>query len=142
MIKYIALFSALLLNQTAAAHSYSQQSIQIGHAWGLPTTNGETQAYFPLLNAGKSADMLLAMTTPAGAAVFVDSAGNAQSQLALAAGKPMGMRKGGAHVRLSGLKKPLKHGDKLPLTLTFARAGRITIEVWIEPAPYAKLAKP
>jgi copper(I)-binding protein len=33
---------------------------------------------------------------------------------------------------LFGLKKPLKEGEKFPLTLTFERAGQITLDVDVQ----------
>ena len=48
---------------------------------------------------------------------------------------------GGLHVMLMGLKKPLAVGDVFPLTLTFAKAGAVTVTVSIgslKPAPMDK----
>lgn len=42
---------------------------------------------------------------------------------------------GGLHILLSGLKRPLKDGDTVTLTLTFERAGKVTA-----PIPVARTA--
>jgi periplasmic copper chaperone A len=142
MIKHALTFAAFALCAPAFAHSYQQKTIQIGHAWSLPTDSSETQAFFPLLNVGAEADQLLSMTSPMAKRVtYVDRLGTEQKTLPLLPKTPVALRKGGAHIKLGGLSRALKHGDKVPLTLTFAKAGRITIEVWIEPAPYAKSQK-
>ncbi len=142
MLKHVFTLVAYMLATPATAHSYTQKSIQIGHAWGLPTESNETQAFFPLLNTGAAEDRLIALTSPAATKVtYVDRLGKAQTDLRLAPKMPIGLRKGGAHIRFTGLTRALKHGDKIPLTLTFATSGRMTIEVWIEPAPYAKQQK-
>jgi copper(I)-binding protein len=39
------------------------------------------------------------------------------------------LQPGGYHVMLIGLREPLKEGDSFPLTLTFANAGKLRIEV-------------
>lgn len=39
------------------------------------------------------------------------------------------LQPGGFHVMFIGLHKPLKNGDKFPLTLTFEQAGDITLNV-------------
>ena len=123
----------------AHAHSYAQDGIQIGHAWGLPTTSSETQVFFPILNTAKVEDRIISMTSPAAARVEWVVPGKApQTRVTLLPNKPVGMRKGGTHLRLSGLKSALRHGDKILLTLRFAKARSLTIDVWIEPAPYAK----
>jgi periplasmic copper chaperone A len=133
-----ALFYVLIATP-ALAHSYQQKSIQIGHAWALPTDSSQSQAYFPLLNTSLSEDQLISMSSPvAQSVVYVDRFGTEQSSLRLSSKMPVALRKGGAHLRLKGLKQQLKHGAKVPLTLQFEKAGRITIELWIEPTPYAK----
>jgi periplasmic copper chaperone A len=133
-----ALF-CLLLATPALGHSYQQKSIQVGHAWALPTDSSESQAYFPLNNTGGSEDQLISMSSPVAKSVtYVDRFGTEQSSLRLSPKMPVALRKGGAHLRLKGLKRQLKHGAKIPLTLQFEKAGRITVELWIEPTPYAK----
>jgi len=39
----------------------------------------------------------------------------------------------GLHVMLLNLKAPLKVGDRFPLTLTFEKAGSVSVEVTVEP---------
>jgi hypothetical protein len=39
---------------------------------------------------------------------------------------------GGSHIMLFGLKKRLEEGQTVPLTLTFAKAGSMSVEVKIE----------
>ena len=41
------------------------------------------------------------------------------------------MAPGGYHIMLMGLKQPLKEGDHIPITLTFAHAGAITAQVTV-----------
>ena len=44
------------------------------------------------------------------------------------------LKPGGMHVMLLGLQRPLKEGERIKLTLTFARAGTIEIEARVEKA--------
>ncbi len=39
---------------------------------------------------------------------------------------------GGYHIMLVGLKQPLKVGDKFPMTLTFAKSGKIVVQIAVE----------
>lgn len=48
-------------------------------------------------------------------------------------GQEVKLAPGGLHVMFMGLKAPLKAGDKFPLTLTFEKAGKITVEVAVQP---------
>jgi len=52
--------------------------------------------------------------------------------VALAAGSQVKFMPGGYHIMLMGLKQPLKAGDRFPLTLKFAKAGSVTVEVLVE----------
>jgi hypothetical protein len=42
------------------------------------------------------------------------------------------LRPGGFHIMLIGLTEPLKEGERFPLTLTFEKAGSVTVEVAVE----------
>lgn len=48
------------------------------------------------------------------------------------AGAPAVLEPGGLHIMLIGLKQPLKEGEKFPLTLTFEKAGSVSVEVAVE----------
>jgi copper(I)-binding protein len=50
----------------------------------------------------------------------------------LPAGKRVALAPGGYHLMLVGLRKPLAEGTRVPLTLTFAHAGSIDVEVAVE----------
>ena len=50
------------------------------------------------------------------------------------AGGTAELKPGGLHVMLIGLSQPLTLGTKIPLTLTFERAGPVTVEVMVEAA--------
>lgn len=53
----------------------------------------------------------------------------AVQSIPVAAGKPVTLAPGGYHVMLMDLAQPLKEGDKVPLTLTFAdKAGKKTTQ--------------
>ena len=44
----------------------------------------------------------------------------------------MTLKPGSYHVMLMGLKKPLVAGQSIPLTLTFAKAGNISVTVPVQ----------
>jgi periplasmic copper chaperone A len=59
------------------------------------------------------------------------------------AGGSVQLAPGGVHLMLIDLKEPLKQGQSFPLTLTFAKAGAMTIEVPIKaPAEMAPMPMP
>ncbi len=50
------------------------------------------------------------------------------------AGGAVALKPGGLHVMLIGLKQPLREGEEIPLTLTFAKAGTVIVEVPVKSA--------
>lgn len=52
--------------------------------------------------------------------------------VAVAPGTTVKFAPGGYHIMLMGLKQPLKAGDRFPLTLKFAKAGSVTVDVQVE----------
>lgn len=58
--------------------------------------------------------------------------------LTIAAGKSVSLSPGGYHLMMMDLKKPLRAGDKVPVTLNFEKAGpvSVTLEVGSVGATY------
>jgi copper(I)-binding protein len=52
--------------------------------------------------------------------------------LAIDPGKTVTLAPGGYHLMLLGLKKPLREGDKVAITLKFERAGVVGIALNVE----------
>ena len=50
-----------------------------------------------------------------------------ETGLVIEPGKTVKLAPGGYHVMLMDLKSPLKQGDKLPVTLEFEKAGKVTV---------------
>jgi copper(I)-binding protein len=57
-------------------------------------------------------------------------------------GGEVALGSGGYHVMLIDLARPLAVGDKVPLTLTFERAGTVDIVADVEPAGARGAAAP
>ncbi|MHA1568224.1 MAG: copper chaperone PCu(A)C, partial [Alphaproteobacteria bacterium] len=53
--------------------------------------------------------------------------------IAVPPGKSVVLAPGGLHIMLTGLTRPLKAGERFPLSLTFEAAGRIAVEVVVRP---------
>ncbi len=131
----------LLLSFAAYAHSYQQGDITIGHAWMRPVPKGVKvgAAYMPLLNWGAD-DALIAASTPVAEKVeFHNTVKNGdvyemrqEAKVELPKGQPVAMNPKGRHIMLFGIKKEIKPGDKIPLTLEFAKAGKVVVELWAE----------
>jgi copper(I)-binding protein len=119
----------------AGAHGYRVGTITIGHFWATPAKagTGATGVYGILYNTGKAPDRLVGATTPvAGQVRFRAKTPDGFKWLdgiPLAPGRPMAIAAWRQHLWLTGLKRPLAAGTSFPLTLSFRRAGRITIRI-------------
>jgi periplasmic copper chaperone A len=125
-----------LLPNVAHAHSYKLGDIAIGHAWGLPSKDGETQIFMPLFNSGTASDTLVSASyegaTSAELRASTDYNAPAQTGFELQPKKPFPMRPTANHIRLIGLAKPLVSGDRISITLKFKTSGETKIEVHIQ----------
>jgi copper(I)-binding protein len=91
--------------------------------------------YFTLHNAGHSDDRLIAASTPAAKKAELHTHimdGNIMKMrqveaISVPAGKDVRLAPGGYHVMLMGLNGPLKQGSEIQLTLTFEKAGKVTV---------------
>jgi periplasmic copper chaperone A len=123
-----------VLAAPAFAHSYKLGTVEIGHVWA-PPSEAEAAVYGPLFQSGPEPDRLIAASSPAGDAVVLQAKdGTARpwgDGLELKPGEPVSLASFGDHLEVTGLKHPLKESDSFPLTLTFAKAGSITIEVLV-----------
>ncbi len=100
--------------------------------------------FFMVHNNTEVDDRLLAATT--GAAMRAELHGNVEDAngmmsmvaveggLALPRGEMLELGRGGEHIMLMGLTRPLRDGDMIALTLTFEVAGDIMIEVPVDNA--------
>ena len=130
---------AVLIATRAIAHSYRLGDLMIGHAWCLPSETSTTMAFMPLAVVEGRPDALVSASTPVAAGVEFRPAidGPATARWDIVPRRPIGMRRDGPHLLLTGLRRPLKVRDRFPLTLAFERNGPKEVEVWVERAPYS-----
>ena len=137
-------FAALcLVAGDAAAHDYTLKSLSIDHPFARATPPGAKSggAFFVVKNAGATPDKLIRAASPVAGAVELHQMtmdGGVMKMRAMTAldvppGGTLELKPGGYHIMMLDLKQPLKAGDKVPLTLTFEKAGSIDIAVEVEP---------
>lgn len=141
-------------SQGALAHALKCGDLVVAHPYATPTLAGSQvgAAYFMAIkNNGKESDQLLGAKGDVSASVEIHEMTmdnhvmrmRAVSEVQLPAGYEVSFKHGqanGYHLMLMDLKKPLKPGDKFPLTLKFKRAGECQADVWVE-APKADAHK-
>ena len=103
----------------AQAHSLKWGDIKIGHAWALPAEVAvDGQVFMPLFNAGNTPDSLIAARSSMAGVVELRSNNRYDdppaTEFSLDPGKPLAMRPTAHHLRLVGLRNPLKLGPSFP----------------------------
>ena len=126
---------ALLALALAPLAAFAQVSVK--DAWVRGTVAGQsaTGAFMQLASTADTS--LVSVSSPVAKVVEIHSMVQeggvmkmrAIPAVALPAGKPVELSPGGYHVMLMDLSQPLKDGDKVPLTLTFAdKSGKKTTQ--------------
>lgn len=132
--------AALLLSACQSASDTEPPAatgIAITDAWAraTPAAANVGAAYFTLTNPTAEADTLLWVTSPVAARAELHRTlhenGMARmrpaGEVIVPAGQTVQAEPGGLHVMLYGLARPLAAGEAVPLTLTFARTGAVTV---------------
>lgn len=127
----------------AAAHEFKVGKLTLQHPWTRATTGKVGAGYTTIVNTGTNADQLVSASSPAVDKVEIHSMtmdGGVMKMrplpdgIAIPAGGTSKLAPGGYHLMLLGLKAPLVEGKLVPLTLNFAKAGPVKVELKVEAA--------
>lgn len=138
----LAVLGALALSPSAYGQDYKLGELTIQHPWAWASAGAAKTgaAYMEIVNDGTVPDLLVAVASPVAEQVqlhaYVVDGGVAKMRsieaIEVSPGDPVILQPGGLHVMLTGLKATIVAGQSFPLTLTFERAGSVTVEVIIQ----------
>jgi copper(I)-binding protein len=143
MFKPFLVLAAASLVTTAA---FAQ--VTVGDPWIRATVPAQkTAGAFMQLRSPKATRLVDVQSPVAGRAEVHQMAMDGQTMrmqkvdgIDLQANQPLNLSSGGYHVMLFDLKKQLKEGEQVPLTLTFVGADRkrenVTVQVPVKPLTY------
>jgi hypothetical protein len=123
-----------------AAHS---TPIAVIGAWTRPVPAGMNGAgYLTIVNRGRIADRLIGASSPAAVKVSIHQSrqvGGVMTMRAIpfldvGAGGRVSLAPGGLHLMLEGLRRPLRVGQSLPVSLIFAVAGQVRANLIVREA--------
>ncbi len=145
MLRLSLLAAALVAGLAASAAAQGTPSaIAVTDAWARATPPGAKTgaAYVTVANKGTGDDRLIGVSTPVARQAQVHTTINDNgvmkmrpvAALDVKPGTSVSLKPGGLHVMLMGLKAPLTQGQSFPLTLTFAKAGKIETTVKVAKA--------
>jgi copper(I)-binding protein len=114
--------------------------VMVREAWARASAGAATSgaAYITLMG-GAQPDSLVGVNTPVSAIAEVHETINDNGVMKMRPapatpippGQTVTFAPGGRHIMLMGLKQPLTAGQSFPLTLTFAHAAAITVDVQV-----------
>ncbi len=136
--RFAAAFLALSLG-FAAAPAFADGGLSVTAPWARATAPSARNggAFMVVTNGGTEPDRIVSAQTPVAekAELHTHQMDNGVMKMrpvdaiTVAPGEPVTLRPGGLHVMLLGLKQPLTQGSHFPVTLTFAKAPPVTVEV-------------
>jgi copper(I)-binding protein len=149
MKSIIIIMAALVMTLAApaAAQTDAASPMSIESPWLRETAAGQSAGggFLVIANGGASDDRLTGGSTAVAAQVQVHEMRLTdgvmrmrplKGGLAIPAGKSVTLKPGSFHIMLVGLKRPLKRGETIPVTLDFARVGKMTVAFPVQPVTY------
>ena len=136
-------FAIALLAAPARAQEVKAGDLVITQAWSRATPSGAKIAggYLTIENKGAASDRLIGGSGDIAGKVEVhEMAMNngvmtmrpLDKGLTIEPGKTVKLAPGGYHLMIMDLKGPFKQGEKVPLTLEFEKAGKVTLSLDVQ----------
>ncbi len=131
--------------EAPAATEPAASTIAVTDPWSRETAEGQNAggAFMLIANTGTAADRLTGGSSPVAGRIEIHTMTmeddvmrmrQLEDGLEIPAGGEVTLKPGSFHVMLMDLKQPLKAGEKVPLSLTFAGAGTVETELEVRPA--------
>jgi copper(I)-binding protein len=144
-MKQTLLAISLLLGSAAVASAQDVKAgdLVISQAWSRATPGGAKVAggFLTIENKGTAPDKLISVSADiAGKAEVHEMATDngvmkmrpLDKGLAIEPGKTVKLAPGGYHLMLQELKGPFREGEKVPVTLTFEKAGKVAVSLDVQ----------
>lgn len=134
---------ACLLAAPVRAEDVKAGDLTISQGWARATPGGAKVGggYVTIVNNGSAPDRLVGASADFAGKVEVHEMTMAngvmkmrpvEKGLTIDPGKTVKLAPGGYHLMMMDLKNPLKQGDKLPVTLEFEKAGKVSVSLDVE----------
>jgi periplasmic copper chaperone A len=132
-----------LLAAPARADDVKAGDLIISQPWSRATPGGARTGggYLTIENKGSAPDRLVAVSGDIAGRIEVHEMAvkdgimtmrPLEKGLAIEPGKTVKLAPGGYHLMMMELKSPLKQGDKVPVTLEFEKAGKVTVSLDVQ----------
>lgn len=141
-MKWAVVLVAVAACATSEPGSVSAGDLEVHGAFAFaPPTDSEAAGYFTIVNRGQVPDSLQGITSPIAASAMVHTQVPDGGMMRMAhvdapvipAHDSLVLAPGGTHLMLMSLDRLPKPGDSIAVTLTFARAGSMTLMLPVRP---------
>jgi len=144
LARMLALFLlAAAVAAPAQAEDVKAGDLVISQGWSRATPNGAKigGGYLTIENKGTAPDRLISVSADIASKTEVHEMAMknnvmtmrpVENGLTIDPGKTVKLSPGGYHLMMFDLKRPLKQGDTLPITLTFEKAGKVNVSLAVE----------
>ncbi|MGH6951490.1 MAG: copper chaperone PCu(A)C [Vitreimonas sp.] len=147
----VLLLAVVLFAAACGAPPATQQApraLEVQDAWAAPTPGGVDVAagYLTIVNDSGADDRLMSATSPRAERVEVHDMSfeggvmrmrAVEDGLAVPAGTMVALEPGGQHLMFHGVRAPFAEGERIPVTLKFAQAGDVSVELPVQRAAAA-----
>lgn len=136
--------AVLLIVASTAWGQSAVTSLRVDGAWArralMLQGTGTGAVYAALVNTGRTPDALLAASTDAAGVVEIHetyqesglSRMRPVARIEVPSGRTVEMKPGGYHIMLIDLKRDLKAGEVVQLTLVFQNAGKLAVTAQVK----------
>jgi copper(I)-binding protein len=142
-MKPYLLHGAVLVAAIAVAAQAAPRSISIEKPWARETVEGQAAGggFMTIVNNGQREDQLVSASSPASHEVQIHTMsmdGRVMRMRQLTDGLPIPakgkveLKPRGLHIMFIGLKKPLRPGTSVPVTLKFRHTGSMTAQFKVQ----------
>ncbi|KZD12396.1 copper chaperone PCu(A)C [Oceanibaculum pacificum] len=135
----IALLAGFFFAGPGKAESTQFGDLKVETPWARASigTARPAAAYMTIRNGGSATDQLVGVESPVSGMAEIHKVKTKDGvvsmspagPLPIGPGETVALAPGGLHVMLMKLRQPLEKGARFPLTLTFERAGKVTVDV-------------
>lgn len=133
-----------MIASAAMTHGYEAGSLAIQHPWSRETAAGQAVGggFMTIRNTGDREDRLVSGTSAVATEVQLHTMSmdggimrmrQVQGGIAVPAKGVLELKPGSYHIMFVGLKRPLRQGERFPVTLRFQRAGSVTVQFAVQP---------